>query len=110
MKPYLFLLLAILSELMGTTFLKMSEGFTKLVPTVITILSMVAAFYFLSIAIKTIPVGTAYAIWSGVGIVFITFIGIVLFKQIPDTPAIIGIVLIIAGVVIINVFSKSAGH
>ena len=110
MKPYLFLLLAILSELMGTTFLKMSEGFTKLVPTVITILSMVAAFYFLSIAIKTIPVGTAYAIWSGVGIVFITFIGIVLFKQIPDIPAIIGIFLIIAGVVIINVFSKSAGH
>lgn len=110
MKPYLFLLLAILSEITGTTFLKMSEGFTKLLPTLITVVSMIAAFYFLSLAIKTIPIGTAYAIWSGVGIVFITFIGAVMFKQMPDTPAVIGILLIIAGVVIINLFSKSAGH
>lgn len=71
---------------------------------------MIAAFYFLSLAIKTIPVGTAYAIWSGVGIVFITFIGAVMFKQIPDTASIIGIILIIAGVLVINLFSKSAGH
>lgn len=110
MKSYLFLFLAIICELTGTTFLKKAEGFTKLSPTIITVISMIAAFYFLSLAIKTIPIGTAYAIWSGVGIVFITIIGAVLFKQIPDTPSILGIVLIIAGVLIINLFSKSAGH
>ena len=110
MKSYLFLFLAILCELTGTTFLKKSEGFTKLIPASITVISMVAAFYFLSLAIKTIPVGTAYAIWSGVGIVFITFIGAVLFKQIPDTPSIIGIFLIIVGVLVINLFSKSIGQ
>lgn len=110
MKSYLFLFLAIMCELTGTTFLKKSEGFTRLSPTVITVVAMIAAFYFLSLAIKTIPVGTAYAIWSGVGIVCITFIGAILFKQIPDTPAIIGIILIIAGVLVINLFSKAAGH
>jgi len=110
MKSYLFLLLAIISELTGTTFLKKSEGFTKLLPTLITVVGMVTAFYFLSLAIKTIPIGTAYAIWSGVGIVCITVIGIILFKQIPDLPAIIGLALIVAGVIIINLFSKTAGH
>lgn len=102
--------LAIISELTGTTFLKKSEGFTRLTPTIITIIAMVTAFYFLSLAIKTIPVGTAYAIWSGVGIVFITIIGVVIFKQVPDLPALIGLVLIVAGVIVINLFSKSAGH
>jgi small multidrug resistance pump len=110
MKSYFFLFLAILCELTGTTFLKKSEGFTKLAPSLITVISMIVAFYFLSLAIKTIPVGTAYAIWSGVGIVFITFIGAIFFKQIPDAPSIIGISLIIAGVLIINLFSKVAGH
>lgn len=110
MKSYLFLFLAIVSELTGTTFLKKSEGFTKLVPSLITAAAMVAAFYFLSIAIKTIPVGTAYAIWSGVGIVAITLIGAVLFKQRPDAPGIIGILFIIVGVVVINLFSKTTGH
>jgi len=110
MKSYLFLFLAIMCELTGTTFLKKSEGFTKLTPTLIMVVSMIAAFYFLSLAIRTIPVGTAYAIWSGVGIIFITIIGAVLFKQTPDTPGILGIILIVAGVLIINLFSKSAGH
>lgn len=110
MKSYLFLFLAIISEITGTSFLKKSEGFTKLYPSTIAILGIILAFYFLSIAIKTIPVGTAYAIWAGVGIVCITVVGIVLFKQIPDTAAIIGMTLIVAGVVIINLFSRSAGH
>lgn len=110
MKSYLFLFLAIISELFGTTFLKKSEGFTVLIPSLITVVSMTLAFYFLSIAIKTIPIGTAYAIWSGVGIVFITFIGAIYFKQIPDTPSIIGVFLIVAGVLVINLFSKTVGH
>jgi len=110
MKSYLFLLLAIFCELIGTTFLKKSEGFSKLTPALITVVSMIGAFYLLSLAVKTIPVGTAYAIWSGVGIVFITLIGAVFFKQIPDTASIIGVILIIAGVLIINLFSKAAGH
>lgn len=110
MKNFVFLFCAIACELVGTTFLKKSEGFSKAIPTLITVIAMVSAFYFLSLAIRTVPVGIAYAIWSGVGIVFITIIGAVLFKQIPDTPAIIGLTLIVLGVIVINVFSKVAGH
>lgn len=110
MKAYFFLFLAIISEITGTTFLKKSEGFTKLLPSIITIAGISLAFYFLSIAIKSVPIGTAYAIWSGVGIVFITIIGAVLYKQIPDTAAIIGTIMIVAGVIVINVFSKSTVH
>jgi small multidrug resistance pump len=110
MKAVIFLVLAIIFETAGTTFLKMSEQFTKLVPGVITIVSFMACFYCLSIPMKTIPVGIIYAIWSAVGIVLITVISAIVFKQIPDMPAIIGCILIIAGVVIINLFSKSTGH
>lgn len=110
MKAYIYLFLAIASELIGTTCLKKSEGFTRLIPSCIMVVAMVCAFYFLSIAIRTIPVGVAYAIWSGVGIVFITLIGVVFFRQVPDLPAIIGLLLIVAGVVVINLFSKTAGH
>lgn len=110
MKAYLFLFLAIISEITGTTFLKKSDGFTKLLPSAISIIGIVLAFYFMSIVVKTIPVGTAYAIWAGVGIVFISIMGIFVYQQIPDTPALIGMTLIVAGVVIINLFSKAAGH
>ncbi|EDM38598.1 Small multidrug resistance protein [Pedobacter sp. BAL39] len=110
MKSYLFLFLAIICELTGTTFIKKSEGFTKLGPSIIVVLAMVAAFYFLSIATKTIPIGVAYAIWSGVGIVFITAIGALVFKQVPDVYAIIGLSLIVAGVLVINLLSKTGGH
>lgn len=110
MKAYLFLFLAIISEITGTTFLKKSDGFTKLLPSAISIIGIILAFYFMSIVVKTMPVGTAYAIWAGVGIVFITIIGIFVYQQIPDTAAIIGMTLIVAGVVIINLFSKAAGH
>lgn len=110
MKNYLFLAFAILFEIVGTTALKYSEQFTKFAYSVATILAYAAAFYFLSLTLRTIPVGIAYAIWSGVGIVLITVIGIIAFKQIPDLPAIIGLILIIAGVVIINLFSKTASH
>lgn len=110
MKNYLFLLVAILFETIATSSLKASEQFTKLIPSLITVIGYIAAFYFLSLTLKTIPVGIAYAIWSGIGIVLITLAGIVLFKQVPDLPAIIGMLLIVAGVVVINVFSKTTSH
>jgi len=110
MKNFFFLGIAILFEIVATSALKKSEQFTQLIPSIITILGYFAAFYFLSFAIRTIPVGIAYAIWSGVGIVLITIIGAVFFKQIPDLPAIIGLALIMIGVVVINVFSKTTVH
>ncbi|OOQ61873.1 DMT family transporter [Mucilaginibacter pedocola] len=105
MRPYIYLLIAIACELTGTTFLKRSEGFSKLVPSIIVVVAMVAAFYFLSIAIKHIPVGVAYAIWSAIGIVCITIIGAVFFKQIPSVPVIIGLAFIVVGVVLVNLYS-----
>jgi small multidrug resistance pump len=109
-RSYVYLLLAIVFEIIATTFLKKSEGFSKILPSVITVIGYSAAFYFLSLTLKQIPVGVTYAIWSGVGIIFITVIGIVAFKQIPDLPAVIGIILIIIGVMIINLFSKMGTH
>lgn len=110
MKNLIFLFIAILFETVATTALKASEQFSKIIPGAITIVGYAAAFYFLSLALKTIPVGVAYAIWSGVGIILITLVGIFIFKQIPDLPAIIGLILIILGVIIINVFSKTSAH
>ncbi|WP_432222395.1 DMT family transporter [Flavobacterium sp. TMP13] len=110
MKNFLFLGIAIICEIIATTALKKSAEFTKLLPTVITIIGYFGAFYFLSFAIRTIPVGIAYAIWSGVGIVLITIVGAIFFKQIPDLPAIIGLAFIIVGVLILNLFSKTTVH
>lgn len=107
---YVALGIAIVLEVIGTTFLQKSQQFTKLGPTVVMAVCYLAAFYFLSLALKTIPVGIAYAIWSGLGIVLISAVGYVLFKQALDAPALLGIGLIIAGVVIINLFSKTAAH
>ncbi|WP_288447268.1 SMR family transporter [uncultured Chryseobacterium sp.] len=109
-RSYIFLALAIIFEIIATTFLKKSEEFSKLVPSVVTVIGYACAFYFLSLTLRQIPVGITYAIWSGVGIVFITAIGVVAFRQVPDLPAIIGIALIIIGVIIINVFSKMGIH
>ena len=107
---YVYLAIAILSEVIGTGALKASESFTKLGPSIIVVLGYGAAFYFLSLVLKTIPVGIAYAIWAGMGIVLIAIIGAVVFKQIPDLPAVIGMALIVSGVVVINVFSKTVSH
>jgi len=104
---YLYLSIAIVAEVIGTSALKASAGFTRLGPSLITILGYAAAFYFLSLTLKTIPVGIAYAIWSGVGIVLISLIGYALFRQALDLPAIVGIALIIAGVAVINLFSRT---
>ncbi|MGP4952306.1 DMT family transporter [Psychrobacter sp. DM8] len=106
---YGFLALAIVFEVLGTTFLVKSEQFTRLVPTVLMAVLYIGSFYFLSQTLKTIPLGIAYAIWGGVGIVLTVIIGVTLFKQSIDIPAITGIGLIILGVVVINVFSKTVG-
>ncbi len=104
------LLAAIVLEVMGTTFLQKSEQFTKLVPTLVMACCYLGAFYFLSLCLKTIPVGLAYAIWSGLGIVLIATVGYFVFRQSLDLAAIIGLGLIIAGVIVINVFSNSIAH
>ena len=108
MKQFIFLFLAIVLEVVGTSGLK--AQFTKLVPSVITVIAYVCAFYFLGLTLKTLPVGIAYAIWSGVGVVLISLIGLLFFKQSLDLPAVVGLGLIIAGVIIINIFSKSVSH
>ena len=110
MATYGTLFAAIICETVGTSFLKQSEQFTRLVPTLVTAISYILAFYFLSITLRTLPVGIAYAIWSGVGIVLITFIGRFVFKQELDLAAYIGLGLIIAGVLVVNLFSKTVGH
>lgn len=107
---YIFLAAAIASEVIGTTFMKQSEGFTRLVPSLITAVAYAFAFFCLSQTLKTIPTGVAYAIWSGVGIVLIASVAAIFQGQRLDLAAIIGMGLIICGVVVINVFSKAAGH
>ncbi|MFV0468249.1 MAG: DMT family transporter [Dysgonomonas sp.] len=110
MKGFIFLLVAIIFETLGTSMLKMSEQFTKLTPLVVSIISYLITFYFLSLSLKTLPIGIAYRIWGGLGIVLITIIGAIFFKQTPDIPTIIGISLIVAGVVVVNMFSKMGVH
>lgn len=107
MSKYIPLLIAILFETFATLALKQSEQFTKLLPSAISILGYIGAFYFLSITLKYIPLGVSYAIWSGVGIVLISLFGYLVYNQKLDLPAVLGIVLIIAGVLIINIFSKT---
>ena len=107
---YGLLAVAIISEVIGSTFLVKSEGFSKLFPSIMVVILFSLAFYLLSQVIKIIPLGIAYAIWAGVGIVLTAMVGYVLFKQTLDAPAIVGIVLIVSGVVVINLFSQSTGH
>jgi small multidrug resistance pump len=106
---YLFLLCAIVAEVIATSALKATNGFTSVVPSIIVVVGYAAAFYFLSLTLRTLPVGIAYAIWSGLGIVLISIVGWVVYKQALDLPAVIGMGLIIAGVIVINAFSR-AGH
>lgn len=110
MSKWLLLSAAIVAEVFGTSFLKASEGFSKFWPSVAVIVGYVIAFYFLALTLKYIPVGIAYAIWAGVGVVLIALIGWVVFGQKLDLPAMLGISLIIAGVIILNVFSGSVAH
>lgn len=108
--PYLILAMAILAETIGTTALQASQQFTRPLPSVIVVVAYAAAFVMLGYALKYFPVGIAYAMWSGLGIVFIAVIGVVVFGQRLDWPAILGMALILAGIVIIHLFSKTSTH
>jgi small multidrug resistance pump len=107
---YLWLALAIVAEVIGTSALRASDGFTRLAPSLIVVAGYGVAFYGLSMTLKTMPVGIVYAIWSGVGIVLITLVAIVLYRQVPDLAAVAGLSLIIAGVVVLNLFSRMQAH
>jgi small multidrug resistance pump len=110
MKNWLFLSIAIIAEVIATSSLKSSEGFTKVLPSMMVVIGYGVAFYFLSLTLKTIPVGVAYAIWSGSGIVLISLIGWWAFGQKLDIASAFGMGLIVAGVVVINVFSNATAH
>ncbi|MFD2556128.1 DMT family transporter [Sphingobacterium tabacisoli] len=110
MKHYLFLAAAILFEVIGSSFLKKTEQFTKPIPSILFVCSLGLSFYLLSYALRGVPMGIAYAIWSAFGIVIISAVGYFVYKESLDLPAILGIVFIIVGVVIINLFSKSSAH
>ena len=107
---HLYLSIAIAAEVIATSALKASEGFTRPGPSLLVAAGYGIAFYFLSLTLKTVPVGVAYAIWSGAGIVLIALIGWVVLKQPLDLPAILGMGLIVAGVAVIQLFSKSTAH
>jgi small multidrug resistance pump len=107
---YLYLAIAIVAEVIGTSALKAAEGFTRPLPTLVVAVGYGTAFYFLSLALKAIPVGVAYAIWSGVGVALITLIGWLVFKQRLDAPALAGVAMIVAGVVVIHLFSTAGAR
>lgn len=107
---YIFLLIAIVLEVIATTALKATDGFTRLVPSIVALGGYALAFYFLSLVLRTVPVGVIYAVWSGAGIVLITAVGWFAYRQALDLPAVIGIALIVAGVVVINLFSRTLPH
>lgn len=108
-QTYLILLVAIVAEVIATSSLKASAQFTKLWPTVLVVVGYGVAIYLLSVAVRTMPTGIVYAIWSGLGIVLVAIIGLFLGQRL-DGPAILGMLLIVAGIVIINVYSATAGH
>ncbi|MEL7028674.1 MAG: multidrug efflux SMR transporter [Pseudomonadota bacterium] len=106
----LYLALAIISEVIASSALKASDGMTKIGPAALVVVGYGTSFYLLALVLRDIPIGIAYAIWAGLGIVLITAIGAVVFRQTPDLPAVIGIALIVAGVVVLNLFSKMEAH
>lgn len=110
MQDHLFLAIAIVAEVIATSALKASEGFTRPLPSLLVVAGYGIAFWCLSLTLRSIPMGVVYAIWSGAGIVLISLAGWLLHRQALDAPALVGIGLILAGVLVINLFSRSAGH
>ena len=108
--PYALLAIAIVAEVIATSAMRASDGFSRLLPSTVVVLGYGIAFYCLSLTLRSIPVGIVYAIWSGAGIVLITLVALVLYRQVPDVPAIIGLGLIVAGVAVLNLFSKMQAH
>lgn len=107
---YVYLGLAIIAEVIATSALKASNEFTRLWPSVLVVVGYALAFYLLTLVLRTLPVGIAYAFWAGLGIVLVTLVGMLAFDETPDLPAIIGLALIIGGVVVIQMFSKVSAH
>jgi small multidrug resistance pump len=107
---YAYLFAAIVCEVIATSALKAAEGFTRLWPSVVVVAGYGLAFYCLSLTLRTIPVGIAYALWSGIGIVLIALVGRIVYRQSLDAPALIGMALILAGILVINLFSRTAGR
>lgn len=107
---FLYLAISIVAEVIATSALKAANGFSNPWPSLIVIVGYAVAFYFLSLTLRTIPVGIVYAIWSGAGVVLISLVGWLFYRQTLDIPAIIGLFLIVSGVLVINIFSTSIGH
>ena len=107
---WLYLSIAILAEVMATTALKLCEGFTKFIPSLLVVMGYAGAFYFLSRVLNQIPISVAYAIWSGAGVALVGLVGWIWFGQKLDLAALVGMGLIVCGVIIINLFSKTAAH
>ena len=107
---WIYLAIAIVSEVVATSALKAAEGFTRLVPSVLVVVGYALAFYFLSLTLRTIPLGVAYAIWAGVGVALVALVGWVVYHQSLDIPALIGVALIVSGVIVLNLFSKTVVH
>ena len=108
--PYLYLSVAIVFEVIGTSPLKASGSFTRLLPSIVTVVAYAVSFLLLAITLRTIPVGIAYAMWAGIGIVLMALIGWLWFEQPLDLPALVGLGLIVGGVVVVNAFSQSLPH
>lgn len=108
MNNWVYLGLAIFSEVIATASLKSTEGFTRLVPSIVVLVGYSAAFYFLSLTLDTIPIGVAYAVWSGVGVATITLVSFVVYDQKIDAAGLLGIGLIVAGVVVLRLFSEAS--
>jgi small multidrug resistance pump len=107
---YAYLLIAVALEVLATSALKETDGFTRLAPSLLTLLGYGLAFYFLSLTLRTFPVGIVYALWSGAGVVLIAAIGWIYYRQALDAPALLGLGLILAGVLVVNLFSDTVGH
>ncbi len=107
---YFYLALAILAEVAGTSLLKVTEEFTKLIPTTFLVIFYLISFWLMTLALRDLPLGVVYAVWSGLGIVLVAIIGAFVYKEIPDLASIIGMALIISGVVVMHLFSKSIQH
>ena len=107
---YIYLVIAVIAETIGTSALQASAQFSKFWPSVIVVVGYSVAFYFLGLTLKFVPVGVAYALWSGLGIVFISLIGVLVFSQKLDFAAVAGMILIIAGIAVIQLFSSSSSH
>lgn len=107
MSAWIYLACAIVAEVIGTSFLKLSDGFTRPGPSIAVVLCYTLAFYLLALTLRTVPVGVAYAIWAGLGVALITLVGLIAFKQTLDLPAAIGILMIVGGVLVIHLFSET---